>query len=79
MRSDHGQTVSYEHEPEQVLAAAQSRVPESPVPATSGSAENKTLSGPEFVVSSCATIYSMWYPVVETGDAGESIEPEESH
>jgi hypothetical protein len=44
LRSDHGQTVSYEHEPEQVLAAAQSRVPESPIPDPSVSAENNVLS-----------------------------------
>jgi hypothetical protein len=33
----------------------------------------------EISISECAKIYSMWYPVVETGDTGESIEPEESH
>ena len=55
-----GQTVSYEHELEQVLAAAQSRVPESPVPATSGGAENMALSVTKLLVWCCAEIYSIW-------------------
>jgi hypothetical protein len=48
--SCHGQTVSYEHELEQVRAAAQSRVPESPVPATVASGENTPLSVLNLVV-----------------------------
>ena len=54
-------------------------VPESLVPAASRGAENTSLSALNLGSCCCTEIYSLRYAVVETGDAGESIEPEESH
>jgi hypothetical protein len=45
------------------------RVPKSPFPTVHRCAESRLFNVVQTVMLSCTRIYSMWYPVVETGDA----------